>query len=89
MDNAFEFIKQKGGLTTEVNYPNKGIDGTCNTQKAASYAATISGYEDIPANNEKGLLQAVANQPVSVAIDAGGNASFTLVVCSLDHVVRI
>ncbi|KAF5445364.1 hypothetical protein F2P56_034415 [Juglans regia] len=73
MDDAFKFIIQNKGLTTEENYPYKGVDGTCNKNKAASHAATIAGYEDVPANNEKELLKAVANQPVSVAIDASGS----------------
>ena len=33
---------------------------------------TIDGYEDVPQNDEKSLKKAVANQPVSVAIEAGG-----------------
>lgn len=33
---------------------------------------TIDDYEDVPANSEKVLQKAVANQPVSVAIEAGG-----------------
>ncbi|XP_065879161.1 senescence-specific cysteine protease SAG39-like [Euphorbia lathyris] len=68
MDDAFEFIIQNNGLATEANYPYKGVDGTCSATKAA---ATIVGYEDVPANNEGALLKAVANQPISVAIDAG------------------
>ncbi|XP_060669668.1 senescence-specific cysteine protease SAG39 [Ziziphus jujuba] len=74
MDDAFEFIIQNKGLATEANYPYKGVDGTCNTNKEASHAAKITGYEDVPANSEKALLKAVANQPVSVAIDASGSA---------------
>jgi cathepsin L len=35
---------------------------------------SIDSYENVPANNEKALQKAVANQPVSVAIDAGGLA---------------
>lgn len=35
---------------------------------------TIDGYEDVPANDEKALQKAVAHQPVSVAIEAGGRA---------------
>lgn len=35
---------------------------------------TIDGYEDVPTNDEKALMKAVANQPVSVAIEAGGRA---------------
>ena len=35
---------------------------------------TIDGYEDVPPFNEKALQKAVANQPVSVAVEAGGRA---------------
>lgn len=73
MDDAFDFILQKKGLTTEANYPYTGEDGTCNAKKASNPAAKITGHEDVPANNEKALLQAVAHQPVSVAIEASGN----------------
>ncbi|XP_022739928.1 senescence-specific cysteine protease SAG39-like [Durio zibethinus] len=72
MDNAFQFIQKNKGLTTESNYPYKGVDGTCNTNREANHAANINGHEDVPANNEEALQKAVANQPVSVAIDAGG-----------------
>ena len=34
---------------------------------------TIDGYEDIP-ENENSLKKALANQPISVAIEAGGRA---------------
>lgn len=74
-NGAFKFIIQNGGLTTETNYPFTATQGTCNIQNATSHAAQISGYEDVPANNEAALLMAVANQPVSVAIDAGGAGS--------------
>ncbi|KAJ4713678.1 putative Cysteine protease [Melia azedarach] len=74
MDNAFEFIQNNNGITTEANYPYEGVDGTCIAKKEANHAAKITGREDVPANNEKALLIAVANQPVSVAIDAGGSA---------------
>ncbi|PIN18825.1 Cysteine proteinase Cathepsin L [Handroanthus impetiginosus] len=73
MDYAFEFIIKNHGLTTESNYPYKGVDGTCNTRKELSHVAKITGYKDVPANSESSLLKAVANQPVSVAIDAGGS----------------
>ncbi|KAG9439521.1 hypothetical protein H6P81_019686 [Aristolochia fimbriata] len=73
MDDAFDFIQENGGLTTEATYPYKGVDGTCNSNKESKHAANITGYEDVPANNEDALMKAVANQPVSVAIDAGGS----------------
>ncbi|KAL5710750.1 Senescence-specific cysteine protease sag39 [Ranunculus cassubicifolius] len=74
MDDAFDFIQQNHGLAAEGTYPYKAIDGTCNKRKEASHAAQIKGHEDVPANNEKALMQAVANQPISVAIDASGSA---------------
>ncbi|KAK6124308.1 hypothetical protein DH2020_041965 [Rehmannia glutinosa] len=74
MDDAFKFIIHNDDLTTESNYPYIGADGTCNSQKVASNAAKINGYEDVPANDESALMKAVSNQPVSVAIDASGMA---------------
>ncbi|KAG9144403.1 hypothetical protein Leryth_017540 [Lithospermum erythrorhizon] len=60
------------GLTTESNYPYQGVDATCNKKKSSNGAVTITGCEDVPENSESGLLKAVANQPISVAIDASG-----------------
>lgn len=74
MDDAFEFIQHSRGLTTESNYPYMGVDGTCNTKKAAAHVATITGHQDVPAKSEAALLKAVTNQPISVAIDASGYA---------------
>ncbi|RDX60395.1 Senescence-specific cysteine protease SAG39, partial [Mucuna pruriens] len=73
MDDAFKFIIQNHGLDTEANYPYKGVDGKCNAKEEAIHTVTITGYEDVPANNEKALQIAVANQPVSVAIDASSS----------------
>ncbi|KAK9132250.1 hypothetical protein Scep_011778 [Stephania cephalantha] len=73
MDDAFHFIMSNKGLNTEINYPYMGVDGTCNAKKASTHAAQLAGFEDVPANSEAALLKAVANQPVSVAIDAGGS----------------
>ncbi|XP_042477191.1 senescence-specific cysteine protease SAG12-like [Macadamia integrifolia] len=72
MSKAFQYILHNKGLTTESNYPYKGIDGTCNKKAAAHHAANISGYEEVPANNEEALLKAVANQPVSISLEGGG-----------------
>lgn len=72
MDTAFDFIYRRGGLTTESNYPYTATDGTCNTEQAALQAASISGYEDVPVDDEAALLKAVTHQPVSVGVDGGG-----------------
>lgn len=71
MDMAFDFIKKNGGLTTEDNYPYTAADGSCNTVMKENQAVSIDGHEDVPVNDEDALMKAVANQPVSVAIDAG------------------
>ncbi|KAK3121431.1 hypothetical protein QOZ80_8BG0653080 [Eleusine coracana subsp. coracana] len=73
MDDAFKFIIKNGGLTTESGYPYTAADGKC--KSGSNSAATIKGYEDVPANNEAALMKAVANQPVSVAVD-GGDMTF-------------
>ncbi|KAK3021078.1 hypothetical protein RJ639_046099 [Escallonia herrerae] len=44
MDNAFDFIQQNHGLSTEANYPYQGVDSTCNTNKAANPAAKITAF---------------------------------------------
>lgn len=33
MESAFQFIKQKGGITTESYYPYTAQDGTCDASK--------------------------------------------------------
>jgi hypothetical protein len=75
MDNAFEFIIDNGGLTTEGNYPYTGTDGSCNSNKESKSAASITGYEDVPANDEASWQKAVAAQPVSIAPAEGTTSS--------------
>ncbi|KAK7389058.1 hypothetical protein VNO78_23890 [Psophocarpus tetragonolobus] len=71
IDEAYKFIVQNHGLVTEAMYPYVGVAGICKVQ--SKHAASIKGYEDVPANNEKALLNAVANQPVAAAIHASDN----------------
>ncbi|XP_050204259.1 vignain-like [Mercurialis annua] len=72
MEQAFNFIEKNGGLTTETNYPYGARDGSCDSAKLNAPMVTIDGYEMVPANDEVALMKAVANQPISIAIDAGG-----------------
>ena len=72
MDYAFEFIINNGGIDSEEDYPYKASDGRCDQYRKNARVVTIDGYEDVPENDEKSLEKAVANQPVSVAIEAGG-----------------
>ena len=62
-------------------------------EKEKRHVVTIDGYEDVPPNDEKALQQAVAAQPVSVAIEAderafqlyGGGVFDTTCGTALDH----
>ena len=73
MDYAFQFIIKNGGIDSEEDYPYTGKDGKCDSYRQNNAkVASIDGYEDVPINNEKALQKAVASQPVSVAIEAGG-----------------
>ena len=74
MDYAFQFIINNGGIDTEKDYPYRGRDGRCDQNRKNARVVSIDGYEDVPTNDEKSLKKAVANQPVSVAIEAGGRA---------------
>lgn len=72
MDYAFEFITKNGGIDSEDDYPYRGVDGRCDQNRKNAKVVTINGYEDVPQNDEKSLKKALANQPISVAIEAGG-----------------
>ena len=73
LEDGFDFIIKNHDITAEANYPYQAADGTCNSKKEASRIAKITGYESVPANSEAALSKAVANQPISVSIDAGGS----------------
>ncbi|EEE64302.1 hypothetical protein OsJ_19139 [Oryza sativa Japonica Group] len=97
MDYAYKFVVKNGGIDTEADYPYRETDGTCNKNKLKRRVVTIDGYKDVPANNEDMLLQAVAQQPVSVGI-CGSARAFQLYSkgifdgpcpTSLDHAILI
>ncbi|TVT99663.1 hypothetical protein EJB05_54952, partial [Eragrostis curvula] len=75
MDYAFSYIAGSGGLHTEEAYPYLMEEGDCDQKSGdddGAVVVTISGYEDVPANDEQALVKALAHQPVSVAIEASG-----------------
>ncbi|XP_026799874.3 digestive cysteine proteinase 2 isoform X2 [Pangasianodon hypophthalmus] len=71
MDQAFEYVKENGGLDTEDSYPYEAMDGNCRFDPA-NVGANCAGYVDINRGDENALQEAVATVgPISVAIDAG------------------
>jgi C1A family cysteine protease len=72
MDQAFSYIIKNGGICSEADYPYSsggGANGTCHT---CTPVAHISSYVDVQPKNETALMAAVAQQPVSVAVEADG-----------------
>jgi len=70
MDQAFQYIKENGGIDTETSYPYEGEDDICR-YNPKNKGATDIGFCDIPEGDEHALKHAIATVgPVSVAIDA-------------------
>ncbi|CAF2044957.1 unnamed protein product [Brassica rapa] len=72
MQNAFNYIVSNRGISSEDAYPYKVKDGSCGSN--AKPAMQITGFKDVPQNNERALLEAVSRQPVSVGIAGRGDS---------------
>ncbi len=68
MDFAFQYVIDANGICAENDYPYKEENQSCNNKCNKTF--TISGYKDVQINNETSLQYIVAQQPVSVAIQA-------------------
>ena len=78
MDSAFDFIKSNGGITTEASYPytsGAGVTGSCKGTGNSVVNSAPTGFTDVQAGSVSALESAVAQQPVSIAIEAD-QASF-------------
>lgn len=72
MDQAYGFVEQEG-ICTEAAYPfNSGADGISGSCRSTSCQSVlkITGYKRVPIMDESSLKSAVAQQPVSIAIEA-------------------
>jgi cathepsin L len=77
MDSAFKYVITNHGIDTEASYRYTATGPNACKYSAANIGATIASFTDIPRGNEAALQAAVAQRPVSVAIDAG-HSSFQL-----------
>ena len=70
MDRAFKYI-EKHALETETDYPYKGwsLDPVCKADSSKG-KVTVTGFTDVTPNDSEALKAAIAQQPVSVAIQA-------------------
>ena len=76
MDNAFWYVKDVG-ITLESKYPYRGVGGSCKYKPDTDLALQIKDCTDVTPDKEKALMASVAQQPVSVAIQAN-HLSFQL-----------
>lgn len=94
MTTAYEYVADGHPLCTAADYPYKPVDAPCNT--TCKPVAGITGYRSVKAD-ETSLQTVVAQQPVTVAVDAeqqewqlyqGGILDFS---CStqLDHALLL
>lgn len=100
MDNAFQWV-ESNGIASEAAYPytsGGGTTGSCRTSKELSPVVKISGFTDVTPDSPSALMSAVAQQPVSIAIEAdksvfqlysGGVMDSTACGTNLDHGVLL
>lgn len=66
MDDGFQYAEDNA-LCSENEYPYTASDGTCRSCKGL---VKVKSFVDIPQGNETALQEAIAIQPVSIAIEA-------------------
>jgi len=71
MDDAFSYA-QTEDICTEDSYVYEAKDRKCRreTCNVGLSKESVSGFKDVPAKSKEDLMSAVAQQPVSVAIEA-------------------
>jgi C1A family cysteine protease len=71
MDNAFKYA-EANAICTEESYPYKAQKGTCQKSSCTVGLAqgSVKGFKDVSPQDIDALMDAIAQQPVSIAIEA-------------------
>ena len=74
MDNAFSWIEKNDGLCTEASYPYTSgttkTAGSCTTSCSVVDGSDVMSFVDVDASSDEAMMAALAQQPVSIAIEA-------------------
>jgi len=72
MENAFKYDETAKGLCSETDYPYLATDGhECGTASCQKVNGTaVTDYIDIPEKDKHGLIAAIVQGPVSIAMEA-------------------
>ena len=65
--SPFPWCADNKGIGSEASYPYTATDGTCKTVPSV---VTIKSFTDVQTGSEQQLMAAVAQQPISVAVEA-------------------
>lgn len=70
MDQAFDWIESKGGVCLESAYPYMAYDQSCAVSCPLAPGTNIVGHMDVAPFSDNALMEALVDQPVSIAIEA-------------------
>jgi len=75
MDQAFQYVVKNKGLCTEASYPYTATGpNACKKTCTVQSVSAITGFTDVTPNSAAQLEAAIAQQPVSIAVEADQNS---------------